>query len=789
MRALNISQLSAQESLTPATARDFGKGLNVADDDLNMSADYSVVMDNVGTNDSKGIDVRQGTRIFANGEDGTITENGSVTITVAVTNASNVATITDTAHGLSTGEHVELSSFSAAIGGIDASEFNKRHCITVLSANSYSIRTASDATSTTSASRTATQTYNTHTIAGTIINKWHFQNHDIIVDTTGELFKVDGAGTITRIFDDTVARGLSGSPSAWSPMTFADADTFKGDLIVCNGIDKPLLVNLDNGSPVTFLQDAGSSSNVNTPVAKYVIAMPDYLCMAGDLQNNTILHVSDTGTSGTWQGDPSPNVGTQVDLSVYSPSSDPEIRGLGRYREQLIVAFVDSVVPIELGNIDTTPAHIIEPSDAIEQHGAIAARSIVSLGSDLLMCDTTGVPSFARRVFTDSLESDRPSEDIDKLLRNNVLRLTIGAQERDIFALYNRLDRQYMLFMPNHETGSTLNMRYNSLEAGEAASGEMYLHYRAPHNFRVGETFTISGATAFGGLTTGNINKTHTVLRVIDEHIIVVDTGGTVTSARIGGGGGSIILTYQRTQTLCYVYKKLTKRSIRAWSVYSGWNWNCGSVTSLGRVIFASDRKLYVLGNENDPINGDFVDEFDATWAVSTAYTEGQRIKSPTSGVVFECVSSHTSDASGTMEDNIARVPTYWIEYRGEPIDFVWELPWIDNNRKMNTKKNKLIAMDTVGNAIFKAQIFTDQQYSDGDGGLSPIFDIEFVAGNGGFGSSQSVSGSARLTGDARAWRCAFSYKIMKWRFYGSTTRACRFISVSLAYKLGGMTR
>lgn len=784
----SLMQLASRDRLETGTLRDFGNGLNVADDDVNMKPSYSKVMENVVVNDAKGVDVRQGTRLFADGEDGTITDNGTVSLTVDTTNTSNIVQITDTAHGLSTGDHVEISNFASAIGGIPSTDFNKRHCITVTGVNTYTIRTATVATSTVSAARGFDQIYNTHTISGVIVEKWHFQDHDILIDTTGEIFQVTGAGVITRIWDDTFARALTGSPNAWSPMTFASADTFAGVLIVCNGIDKPLTVDLSATPKVDFLQDAGTSSNVNTPVAKYVQAMANYVVMAGDPLDPKLIHVSNRGTAGTWQGDPAPNDGTQVDMARFTPSDDPTIKGLGRYRENLMVLYFDSVVPVVLGDSDGT-THTITPDDAITQHGTIGSRTVQTLGSDLLMCDPSGVPSFARRTFTDSLEADRPSDDIEPLIRNNILRLSVGELEDNTFSVYNRLERQYMLFIPNHETGFQRTLQYNALETNDVGGGEMYINTQQPHDLRVGETFTISGASAFGGLTTGNINKTHTVLRVVSPLILVVDTGGTITQAGISGGGAAIVITYQRSESVCYVYKKIKQRSLNAWSVLRGWNWNCASVTSLGRVIFANDRQLFVLGSENDPIYGDFADQFDATWATSTAYTVGQRVKSPTSLVVYRCLVGHTSDATGTMEDNIERVPTYWEEYNGDAIDWVWELPWIDNRQRIITKKNKYISMDVTGNAAFGMQIFTDLQYDDGDGGLSPLYDIDFIAGGAGMGESGAAFGGSRLTADQRPYRVAFAYKICKFRFYGSTTRQARFTSISTAFKRGSTAR
>lgn len=68
----------------------------------------------------------------------------------ATTNASILITVTDTNHGAQTGDLVYFSGASS-VGGIPVTELNKRHVITRINANSYSITVSSSATSTVAA--------------------------------------------------------------------------------------------------------------------------------------------------------------------------------------------------------------------------------------------------------------------------------------------------------------------------------------------------------------------------------------------------------------------------------------------------------------------------------------------------------------------------------------------------------------------------------------------------------------------------------------------------------------
>jgi hypothetical protein len=65
------------------------------------------------------------------------------------------------------------------------------------------------------------------------------------------------------------------------------------------------------------------------------------------------------------------------------------------------------------------------------------------------------------------------------------------------------------------------------------------------HGAAIGDYVTISGATAFDGLTTGDLNKEHTVASVIDSNSYTINTGGSATSGSVSGGGSSVEAEYQ----------------------------------------------------------------------------------------------------------------------------------------------------------------------------------------------------------------------------------------------------
>lgn len=64
------------------------------------------------------------------------------------------------------------------------------------------------------------------------------------------------------------------------------------------------------------------------------------------------------------------------------------------------------------------------------------------------------------------------------------------------------------------------------------------------HGAQIGDYVTISGATAFASLTTGQLNQEFVVLSIPTADTFTVDTGGTASSGT-SGGGAAIVANYQ----------------------------------------------------------------------------------------------------------------------------------------------------------------------------------------------------------------------------------------------------
>jgi len=279
-----------------------------------------------------------------------------------------------------------------------------------------------------------------------IINITYFQGYIISVQADGTITKCDGAGTMTM---------LSVHGTLWTPtITFVSFTIFNGDLIMCNGKDKPIIIS---GNPTNinylipqYLEDLGSGSNINTPIGKYVVAHGQYTVIAGDPNAPSTLHISSKGTSGTYVADPLPNDAIDLDLGPRVSLGDRTITGMVAYRDKLLVTFERGILPINLGVYDTSTPAIHVPTDDgfIEEFGCQAHRTLVSVGDDCFYGDNVGVNSIARISVFNTLRPVRISHLIDNEIYKLMKPLSLAQIEKYVFSVYDLRHFRYIIFLP-----------------------------------------------------------------------------------------------------------------------------------------------------------------------------------------------------------------------------------------------------------------------------------------------------------------------------------------------------
>jgi len=277
----------------------------------------------------------------------------------------------------------------------------------------------------------------------------YYNGHIISVGKNGKLTKTGSDGVSYVIWDDEWAGNLSGAPDGWDTgLTFASMAEFNGKLIVCNGINKPLII--DSNIMCTYLNDPATGNQTNTPIARFVTTHGRYLVMAGNATNIDRLYIASTDTSGVWVGDGAPNDAVNLDLGSRVPSGSFEIKGINSFRDKLLVMFDEIIIVGTLG-IFSGSTHEPTFEDAIEEHGAISHRVAKSIGEDILFADTVGVTSVGRALFTGTVRPERYSQLIDPEIQNDINNITSTATLEDrTFAVYDAQRHDYMLFIPNH---------------------------------------------------------------------------------------------------------------------------------------------------------------------------------------------------------------------------------------------------------------------------------------------------------------------------------------------------
>ena len=230
----------------------------------------------------------------------------------------------------------------------------------------------------------------------------YFQNHIIVVKNDGKIYKVTNLGVATVIWNTAIAAALVPPAAAWSTgLTIVDITDMRGELIVTNGVDKPLLIKSD--LTVKYLQDIPSGSNVFTPITKFVTTVSNYVVMAGFGTSDEVF-VSATGAGGTWVGDPAPNDAMSFRVGAYTGQSGKLITAIASFRKFLLIFFIDSLVVFELGTI-TAGVHSAKFVDVFSSLGTFNHKTLMTTDSDLIFFNRTGVWSAQKNVFGGTLES------------------------------------------------------------------------------------------------------------------------------------------------------------------------------------------------------------------------------------------------------------------------------------------------------------------------------------------------------------------------------------------------
>jgi len=283
------------------------------------------------------------------------------------------------------------------------------------------------------------------TVTGDILDGVYFRDKLLFVTVSGQICTIDGSGTITAIWNTAIAAALPGAPTAWSgSLTLVDFTEFKNELVVTNGVDKPILVSKTH--TVKYLQDIPTGSNVNVPIGKFVTTVGNYTVMAGITASPDEVYISSAGTSGTWPGDTAPNDSLSINIAAYTAQPGGDIRGLSSFRNFLVIHFATTSVVMVLGEYDST-VHKPRVLDTIPEHGAISHRTINILETDIIYADELGVHKARRNTFGNALDAEKISMRVQTDFIRDVM--NDSANRLRSFSVHNKLENRIMFFLYN----------------------------------------------------------------------------------------------------------------------------------------------------------------------------------------------------------------------------------------------------------------------------------------------------------------------------------------------------
>jgi hypothetical protein len=756
-----------ERRLEQITARDFSGGWNALDSELNLSSKYSIALYNLVPNDNGDLQVRWGTRKFAD--------------------------------------------FTSVLGDIVATEY-----------------------------------YFTYIIA---------------VDKNGKIAAARADGTVQLVWDSTVAASLPGAPAGWGPTDTVSFTQFMGDLILTNGRDKPLLINV-NLAP-SYLQDLGTGTNINTPVAKYVVAHSNYVVFANSDEHPGRLYISSTGTSGTFPGDPAPNDAITFDLDKYVLDSAPEIVGLASYANKLVVFFNKWIVTLRLGEFTDSipPVHKPVIVDNIASYGAVSHKAIVPTGDQVLFLDYTGI-SALRSNPLDTAGGVSPNDTsalIANVVRNTMVNLPREFTQTQCFAVHDKLEQRVLFFVPVGDLdGAERRVFVGSLKRGKK---ELAWSEFGGWNFRAG-CVSVEGRVFFAR---GSIVYRYgSIAEPILSDYEGTDQGPSITLAanlisysspmdsnNLNWQKGSNTTRIGRVTNRLGIADRATQYShslvgngyvarnavllANTWYTTSLWMRHVSGPVTNTKILSCAYNNGVGIVRADSPISElapiGVWKRYSVTFFNVNATTQAQIVESVGAGVVVEYCDMQTEVGQVATEYNenvdatvnVARPYTYprpldaavypvvvnnvkVPDYgSGKAIKFKWELPWTELRDRVSWKSLHYIHFDTHGASEFTLNLYVDDlrkrqiteenftdgtEFSDTTGWrtdtATPYASLMFTGGDRA-AYNQFTTQGLRPTDDQRLYAMYARFRLLKLEITGESYSHLRFVGVTLYHTKGSI--
>jgi hypothetical protein len=816
--------------LNNTTIRDFGGGLNVVDSEQNLTSKFSPVFDNMVTYTDRRVGPRYGYEMWLKLKQGVET-SGTKTGTIEALLDSYVVTMHWTAHGFTAGNHVTLSGFTDVVNGvtgITAIAMNRMHSIRrIVDANTFEIVITDKSKATgISANITWTWKYDTHALGGEPVECRYFANYVILWTSIGEILRIDRFQTAQRIWDQNIAFGVNPALPGWTHTELVAQDIFGKELICSNGYNKPLTIDftrIEAGEHlVMYAFDPGNAgSNDLIPSFDACKSAFRFFTIHDTDANEYPAHITEVRISArdtyvVYNGAPNAADSTDIDMSKIAASPEQTVRGFATIKDAILVISPNTTSLLKYGAFTEGLVHDPVAIDTMNGFGSNAPRTIVEIGSDVFMVDFNGVPSAKLSTLSNAIVPERVSNYIETMMSRHIGRLRKDTMRLKAFGFYDGKNRTVHFYLPKfdeHDIRDTTDDPFffdTDMARDELTKSTLILRLDS-HLLEQGDLVDISGAEGFATILPEHINGRRTVVGVLNDNYILVSIGRTLPLepiVRSNGGGAGTKIKPVSDGMIGYIFHYVPQLKLNAWSRFKTTArqdfpaetliFNCGCGTLEGRsYLFTPDGFMMRYGSPDNPAYGDWKGMYDSItstvahpWVNGTVYAKGHRVYDGHDELVYRCIAD-TVAAGPTFQEAREADPDAWEEYRGEPINFAWELPWSDFGQRQHTKALRFCHIDANGQAPFKVELFTDNIYRNASTGqLQCARALTFVPNEAGaYGAGPQVYGAGRRTREQKLWQMPVKCKLLKVRTTGATTQPLSISALSFMYQKGTVVR
>lgn len=754
----NRAVSATNDAIRTITLRDFDGLMVTADNDLNLQTRFSKRLINVVRGDDGALAVRQGTRLDINLGTATAQSVVSEDINIVYTQYSAVVKILNSVYRPVIGQRITISGVIAGSYGVEPEHINGSRVVIDYDTEGFYIVGGMPATGSSS------EVGNPETVAWAV-DSWYdtdasiiwggnIHSHEVYATSKGDIIARDSDSNVYNLWSDDVAK------NAVLALTVDDIDVFVKDTVEFGQFT---LSTTAATRPAVgdIVHISGLTTDINSIDVEYfngfhVVAEVEVLSGSGPAFPTIIRYnIPVTPTA-----DATSTETPEISRSLADGWGECDIVTGATFNDRLILVNGNNKPVVIQFTTNTEPQiqYVADPATDSNANTPIG-KYIVSGQDHTVMAGIQNRPNIVSISQTNTFttwygdaNSNAVEIDISRVVKTTQNGVTGITFHRDLLVITTE--------------SSVVFYRLNNFV--DDLHVPTKIDVVQGFGCIAGRSLKSIGDNLLGTDFVGVINLKETLLNDrfssnrVSEPIAptIVRAIANLTGSQATNNVWSVhnkrddaymlFVPYGDDETWAFNFVRKESRKIQGWSVLRGWNFTAGWLTTTDRVKFASGMKVYIYGTSGDDITADFID-----------------------------------DTTGT------------------PINFVWEMPWFDFDRRMHSKNTLYLKMDTRGIAEFTTQMFVDNIYynnllleadddleDDLSLPLQPYLSMLMRGGDSpGYGNATQTYGAGRRTSDERLYAWAAKCVIVKMRFTGSTDEKLRFVSVSLGYQNGDIRR